>query len=162
MAKVIEAVDPHAAWATMSVKTLFNIFLYGLLVGTVTFALYIGLERFVFEPILCNESAALARCESREEFAGGVAIVIGSIIGLILLVRERVYRPILAIIGVGVALWGLFALLTAVPIVLAMIIGVLLYSLAYVLFAWLVQPTSLVISVVGVVVVAALARLAIG
>lgn len=162
MAKVIEAIDPHAAWATMSVKTLANIFLYGLLVGAVTFGLYVGLERFVFEPILCTDSSALARCDSREEFANGIAIVVGSIIGLVLLVRERVYRPILAIIGIAVALWGLFGLLSSLPIVLAGFTGVVLFALAYVLFSWLVQPTSLVVSVVGVVVVAMLARLAVG
>jgi len=162
MAKVIEASDPHAAWATMSVKTLTNIFLYGLIVGAVTFALYVGLERLVFEPILCNESAALARCDSREEFAGGVAIVLGSILGLVLLVRERVYRPILAIIGVGVATWGMLTLLASLPILLAFVTAIILFSLAYVLFSWLVQPTSLVVSVVGVIAVAVLARIAVG
>jgi Flp pilus assembly protein protease CpaA len=84
VAKVIEASDPHAAWATMNVKTLINIFLYGLLVGLLTFALYMVLEQFVFEPVLCRESAALARCESKEEFASGVAIVLGSMVGLVL------------------------------------------------------------------------------
>lgn len=162
MAKVVEATDPHAAWATMDVKTIINIFLYGLLVGLVTFALYVGLERFVFEPVLCNESAALARCESKEEFASGVAIVLGSLLGLFLLVRERVYRPILAVLGVAVSLWGIFALLAVLPVLLAAAVAILMFSIAYVLFSWLVQPTSLVISVVAVIVVAALARLAIG
>ncbi len=162
MAKVIEAIDPHAAWATMSVQTLTRIFLYGLLVGVVSFALYVGLDRLVFEPILCRENAALARCESKEQFAAGAAIVLGSLLGLFLLVRERVYRPILAILGVAIGLWGIYALVGALPVVLAAIVSTILFALAYVLFSWLVQPTSLVISLVGVVVVSTLARLAIG
>lgn len=162
MAKIIEAVDPHAAWATMSVTTLTRIFVYGLLVGVVSFALYVGLDRFVFEPILCRESAALARCETKDEFAAGTAIVLGALLGLFLLVRERVYRPILAIIGVLVALWGVFALVGSLPVFLAAFVAVLLFALAYVLFSWLVQPTSLVVSLVGVILVATLARIAIG
>ena len=162
MAKVIEASDPHAAWATMSVRTLTRIFLYGLLVGVVTFALYVGLERFIFEPILCRDSAALARCENKTGFAAGTAIILGSMLGLVLLVRERVYRPILAILGVAVALWGVFALAGVLPVGFAFIVVTLVFALAYVLFSWLVQPTSLIISVVGVIVVAALSRLAVG
>ena len=160
MAKVIEASDPHAAWATMSMRMLANIFFYGLLVGLVTLVLYTLLERFVFEPILCRETAALARCEVKSDFASGVSIVLGSMLGLVLLVRERVYRPILAIIGVAISVWSLFGLVTALPFILAAAVVALLYALAYVVFSWLVQPTSLVVSVVGVVIVAALARLA--
>ena len=162
VAKVIAAIDPHAAWATMSMRTLANIGLYGIIIGIATFLLYIGLERFIFEPILCRETDALARCESRQDFSSGVAIVLGSIIGLVLLVRERVYRPILAIIGVAVSLWSVFALVSGLPVVLAAATSTILFGIAYVLFAWLVQPTSLVVSVVGVTLVAMAARLAIG
>ncbi len=162
MAKVIEAIDPHAAWATMSVQTLTRIFLYGAIVGLTSFLLYIGLDRLVFDPILCREGAALARCESKDEFAAGTAIVLGSLLGLFFLVRERVYRPILAILGVAVALWGVYALLAQLPVVLAGLVATVLFALSYVLFSWLVQPTSLVVSIIGVVVISALARLAIG
>lgn len=162
MAKVIQAVDPHAAWSTMSVRMVAKIFLYGLLVGVVSFALYVGLDRFVFEPVLCRENAALARCESKDEFAAGAAIVLGSLLGLFLLVRERVYRPILAIIGIAISLWGVFGLVGVLPILLAACVATILFGLAYVVFSWLVQPTSLVVSLVGVLIVSALARLAIG
>lgn len=162
MAKVIQAIDPHAAWTNMSMRTIAKIFAFGLLVGIVSFALYVGLDRFVFEPILCRENGALARCESKEEFAAGAAVVLGSFLGLFLLVRERVYRPILAVLGIAISLWGVFGLVGALPVVLAACVAMLLFALAYVVFSWLVQPTSLVVSLVGVVVVATLARLAVG
>lgn len=162
MAKVIQAVDPHAAWTTMSVRMVTKIFLFGLLVGIVSFALFVGLDRFVFEPVLCRENAALARCENKETFAAGTAIVLGSLLGLFLLVRERVYRPILAIIGIAISMWGIFGLVGTLPVFLAASVATLLFALAYVVFSWLVQPTSLVVSLVGVVIVSALARLAVG
>lgn len=162
MAKVIEAVDPHAAWATMSVKTLTKIFLYGAMVGVLSFGLYLALDRLVFDPVLCRENVALARCETKDEIAAGTAIVLGSFLGLFLLVRERVYRPILAVIGVAIALWGVFALVGNLPIILAGIVAVIFFALSYVLFSWLVQPTSLLISLGGVVIAATVARLAVG
>ncbi|HRJ06267.1 MAG TPA: hypothetical protein PK096_03725 [Candidatus Saccharibacteria bacterium] len=159
MAKVIEASDPHAAWATMDGRSLVNILLSGLIVGAVTYAAYLLLERFVFEPILCRESVALARCETKEHFASGVAIVIGSMLGLILLVRERVYRPILALIGVAVGLWSIFTVVAALPWIAALIVTVLAFGVAYMLFSWLVQPTSLVLCIALVILAAALVRL---
>lgn len=162
MTKVIEAYDPHAAWATMSVRTLTRIFIYGLLVGAITYVLYLLVEQFILEPILCREGAALARCESKGDVAAGLSMIIGSFIGLSFLVRERVYRPILAIIGVAISLWGVFTLVTSLPIVLGAIVLTLLVATAYVLFSWIVQPTSLVVSVVGVIVVVVLARVALG
>lgn len=159
MAKIIEATDPHAAWTTMDIKKVLNVFVYGLIIGVVTYALFLLLERFVFEPVLCRDSAALARCESREDFASGVAIILASMGGLTLLVRERVYRPILAIIGVAIALWNIFSLVAALPLLLSIATVAILFGLAYLLFSWLVQPISLLVSVAGVATVALLARL---
>lgn len=162
MARVIEANDPHAAWATMSVRTLMTVFLYGLVIGLITYVLFVLLERLVFEPVLCREGAALARCESKDEIAAGVAIILGSFGGLALLVRERIYRPIMAVLGVALSLWGVFSLVASLPAILAIVVVVLLFATAYVLFAWLVQPTSLTISIVGVLIAIVLARIAHG
>ena len=160
MAKIIEANDPHAAWATMSVRTLITIFIYGLAVGTATLVLYWLFKQFVFEPILCREGAALARCESKDSISSGLAIIVGSFIGLALLVRERVYRPMLAVLGIVVSVWGVFGLAMSLPVILAGIVIVITIATAYVLFSWLVQPTSLVVSIAGVAIVCVLARLA--
>jgi hypothetical protein len=162
VAKVVQAIDPHAAWATMTMRTVLNIFLYGLLVGAVTFGLFLLLDKIVFEPILCGNTMALSRCESKDGFASGVAILLASMLGLFFLVRERVYRPILAILGVCISLWGIFGLVAIMPVALAGIVAAILFGLSYVLFSWLVQPTSLLISIGGVVLAAILARLAVG
>lgn len=162
MAKVIEATNPHAAWATMSMRSVVTIFLYGLAVGVLTYAVHLLLEKFVFDPILCRESTAILHCENAPAISAGTAIVVGSFAGLVLLVRQRVYRPILAILGVVVSLWGIFAVVASLPVVVAALCVSLLFALAYVLFSWLVQPTSLVVSVAAVIIVAVLARLALG
>ncbi len=162
MAKVVEAVHAHAAWSTMSVRSIVKVFVYGLGVGLLTYALYLALEQVIFDPILCKENSALVHCEDAPSIAGGVAMILGSLAGLVLLVRERVYRPIMAILGVMIALWGIFTVTASLPLIVAILYVALLFAAAYILFSWLVQPTSLVVSIAGVLIVASLARLAMG
>lgn len=159
MAKVIEATDPHAAWATMSTRTLINIFISGLIVGAVTFLLFVILDKYVFEPILCREGVSAVRCENKQDFASGIAVVLGSMLGLILLVRERVYRPILALIGTAISLWALLAIVASLPWMAGLAITLVTFGVAYMLFSWLVQPTSLALCIALVIVATALVRL---
>ena len=158
MAKVIEATEPRLAWTIMSPLGTLNIALQGALVGVVTYALYLLLVNYVFTPILCNQANDVGRCDSAPAFAGAMAILIGSMLGLILLIRERVYRPLLAILGIVVGLWGVFGLVVNLPWIAAALIIVATFALAYALFSWLVQPASLMAGAVAVLVVAVLIR----
>lgn len=162
MAKVIETSNPREVWVTMSMRTVLVVFLYGASVGAISYLMHLVFERFIFDPILCRESAAIVRCESASAISAGTAMVVGSFIGLTLLVRERIYRPILAIIGLTVSLWGVFMLVAQLPAVLALVVVSLIFAAAYVLFSWLVQPKSLEISIASVVLATILARLALG
>lgn len=148
MAKVVEAVDPQAAWATMSWRSLISIGLIGVLIGVVTYALNLVLLHLVFEPIMCRDSLALVRCDSKESLSAGVAIVLASMVGLVFLVRERVYRPLLVILAVALSMWGIFVAVAGLPWLLATVVVALAFALCYMLFAWLVQPNSLAISLI--------------
>ncbi len=159
MAKVIEAVTPQTAWATMEWRKLLSIFVLGTLAGVVTYALYVLLLQFVFEPIMCRENSALARCESKEDFASVVAIIVGSTIGLILLVRERVYRPLLVIAAVALGLWGIFSLVAGMQWLVGTAVVALGFGLAYAAFAWLAQPVSFLVALICVTVLVAFTRL---
>lgn len=150
MAKVVEASDPHVAWTTMTWRQGMTLFLSGVLVGLVTYGLYVLLERYVFEPIMCRETVALVRCESKDEFANVIALVLGSMLGIVLMVRQRVYRPLLAILGIFLAFWSIFLTLAALPWIVMMIVAALTFGFAYLLFGWLVQPISLPVSLVMV------------
>lgn len=161
MAKVVEAIDSHAAWSVMRPRTALNVFLYGLIVGAVTYLLFLLLDRLVFQMILCQQGMVTARCDTSSGYASGVSIILGSIVGLVLLVRERIYRPILAIIGVCVSLWTIFAIVASLPLLVALVIISVIFGLSYLLFSWLVQPTSLFVSLAGVIIVSTLARLGI-
>lgn len=150
MAKMVEASDPQAAWGTMSWRSVLNIFLVGVLVGLLTYLLYLLLQRFVFEPIMCRDSVALARCDNKDDFASIVALVLGSMLGLVLMVRERVYRPLLASLGIFLSFWTIFIVLANLPWIAVLVISALAFGIGYTLFAWLVQPISLATSLIAV------------
>lgn len=160
MAKMIEAVNPYATWTSMGRRSVLNVFLCGLIVGVATYLVYMLLERFVFQPIACNGPMAVVRCESSTAFSSGTAMVLGSLLGLVLLVRERVYRPILAILGVVIGLWGLLLVLATLPWFVAVLAAGIVFGLAYLLFSWLVQPTNFFVGLMSVVVVTVVCRVA--
>lgn len=159
MAKVIEATEPQAVWATMSWRSLASIGVIGIIIGFVAYALNLVLLNFVFEPIMCRDSVALIRCGSKEAFASGVAIVLASMVGLIFLVRERVYRPLMVVLAVALAMWGVITLVASLPWLLATLVIVLAFALSYMLFAWLVQPVNLILAVVLAVLAIVAVRL---
>lgn len=159
MAKVVEAKDPQIAWATMSWRSLASIGLIGVLIGFVTYALYLVLLNYVFEPIMCRDSVALVRCGSKEGFSSAVAIVLASMVGLVFLVRERVYRPLLVILSVALAMWGVFMLVLGMNWLAATLVVVAAFALSYMLFSWLVQPASLLYALIFVTVAVVAVRL---
>lgn len=159
MARVVQATDPRTVWATMTWRSLVSIGLVGLLVGVVTYALQLVLLQYVFEPIMCREGASIARCDSREAFASSLAIILGSIVGLIFLVRQRGYRPLLVVLAVGLSMWGVFVAIAALPWLIAVLSISLAFALSYMLYSWLVQPDSLMLSLVLVTVTVVVVRL---
>ena len=160
MAKVIEAQNPEAAWATMNWRSLATVFLTGALIGLITYALYLPLARLVFEPILCGDnSVALVRCGSETSFASTIAIVISSMVGLIFLVRSRVFRPLLVVLATALSLWGLLILIASLPWLVGVLITALAFGVGYAVFAWLAQPTNLITALVSVTVLIVAARL---
>lgn len=148
MAKVVEAINPQERWAMMSWRQLVSIGLIGVLIGIVTYALNLVLLNMVFEPLMCRDSVALVRCGSKEGFASGVAIVLISMIGLVFLVRERVFRPLLVVLAVALSLWGLFLIVATLPWLVATLVVALAFAFSYMLYAWLAQPTSLALTLV--------------
>lgn len=162
MPKVVEAETPGRAWVSMSWRSVFAVFVAGIITGLATYAMYVIFERFIFEPILCRDSAAIARCDSKDTLAGGAAMILGSLLGLVLMVRERVFRPLLVVLAVLISLWGVFTVTVNLPWFGAMVAVALATGLAYALFAWLAQPASFVVAAVLVVIAVALVRLVVG
>ena len=114
MAKVVEN-NLAASWITMSTRAVLNVLVIGVVVGLVNYALYIFFNQLVFQPLLCSGNGGMMSCSSSAGLANGLSILIASTIGLVFLVRERVYRPLLVVLAAGVALGGLASAVVVLP-----------------------------------------------
>jgi hypothetical protein len=144
--KVIE--QPRPAAIVMSFPDLARVLISGFVIGLITYALYVTLDRYVFTPTLCGDVAGLAeRCQSKEEFSSVLAMVLSGILALIALIQTRVYRPLLVVLLVTISLWGVPIVATSLPWwAFTGIMGVI-FALTYAAFAWLVQVRNLYLAI---------------
>jgi len=133
--------------------------LLGLLIGVGVWGLSWVIGQFIIDPILCRDMA-LQACEDATSVAGNIAAIIGACVGLGLLLRRDVRRPVLIVAAVLVALWGLAGWLEGLSWLESLGWTAVLYALAYVAFTWLTRPRSLVAALLIAAVVVATARVA--
>ena len=150
---VAPSVSPLVA---MSIPDVLRAFAVGSLVGVVSTGLFYALDQFIFGAALCR--AGVEGCASAPVYSGIIATVVGIIVGIIALAKSGIYRPLPAAIAASVAMWGVFALLGNVVWYWGLVIGAVLFGLAYMLFAWLSRIRSFIISIIVLVAVAVLIR----
>lgn len=128
--------------------------LYGVIVGLIAALGYLFLEKFIFEAVLCRGAELI--CGQTSTYAAIFAAAIASIVGLVLLSRARIYRPLFIVLATLIALWGIQSHLVALSWYWAVPCAVVLCALSYVVFAWLARIRSfilyLIISIVLIVV----------
>lgn len=118
----------------------------GLIVWILTFLV----KQAVIVPLFCSGA-----CTNATDVAGVVATVLGGAVGLMGLVRVGVYRPLMIVIAVAIALGGLAGLVYGMAWYQTLLWSVALYAAAYAAFAWFVRIRPLIpalIVVIGVVI----------
>lgn len=151
--RVVEQ-QPRPVMLLMSWVELGRIFIIGAIIGLLSAALYVMLDKYVLTPALCSAPEMASRCAAKPYFASGIAMVIGAIAGLFALVQQRAYRPLLVILLATAGLWNVVLLTAMLPLWTAAIATALIFGIVYCAFAWLAQIRNFVIAlVVGVVLV---------
>ena len=156
---VVENVERVEPVVPMYRNELASIITVGVSVGVITWVAMSLLERYVFAAVMCRQDAA-ANCTDAAGYALTVALILGALAGLIALVQVRVYRPLLVVVAATTALWG-FAdkLIAGLDWYWALPITVIVFGLAYGLFAWVARLRSFILSVVISVVLVVMIRL---
>lgn len=131
----------------------------GAMVGLIAWLLASLLFKFVFAPVLCRPIAP-TDCQLAPSYGLIAGLLIANLIGLIALVRMRLYRPLLAIIAVTVALWPFGWLISQLAWGWTLLAFVVVWALGYALFAWIARTKSFVLAVILAVVAAFIVRLA--
>lgn len=153
--EVNQGVSP---FVSMSRRDVRDILLCGASVGLFVGILYALLDNFVFGAVLCRAQQS-ADCSQAPQYAMIVATVIGAIGGLVALARVRVYRPLFVVLFATICLWLGNVLVAGVAWYWTLVVLTVLYTIAYLLFAWLARLRSFVLAAVVAIVVLVIVRL---
>lgn len=142
----------------MPQQHLAQIAMLGLALGAAAWLLALLVKQVVLEPLFCGDPTNGA-CISATDTAANVSAIIVAFIGLLGLVRLSVYRPLLIVLAVLVSLWGIGSWTSGMEWYESLAWFIVLYTLCYLAFSWLVRPRSFVPTIILVVVGVVLVRL---
>jgi membrane protein len=142
---------------SMSRRELISMILVGVAVGAIISVLYFLLNKFIFSAVLCRPQST-ADCGQAPNYAMIVAMLVGSIGGVVGLARTRIYRPLLIVIVSVIALWGIQNVLMGLDWYWAMMITAVFFGLAYGVFGWLARIRNFILAIVLVAVLTVLVR----
>lgn len=142
----------------MSVQRLLSVVVVGLVTGLAIWGLTLLLDTYIYKALLCaNETAH--QCISSTRYATVTATILGAAAGLFGLVRLQVFRPLLVVAAAIVALWGLLAVVSPMKWYLALPAVMLLYGVAFAIFAWLARIRHFLVSLIAIIILIVVVRL---
>jgi len=134
--------------------------LIGMGVGILWWAItYAGLH-FVISPILCKSAVSIGSCSDPLGLSGNIASVLAGAVGLGVLVRERVFRPIIVALASGITLWGLSIWVDGLSLGEILLWSAILYGISYLLYSWISRYAISIPVMLAVACVVIIARIA--
>ena len=113
---------------------------------------------YIIEPLLCGRSAT-ETCMQAGAMASNIAAIVRAIVGMGLLIRLRITRSLVVVLGVLIALWGVFALYDGLAWWAITLWLAALYALAYLVVGWISRFRNYWWAIAGVVVAVLAVRL---
>ena len=151
---------PAVPFVTMTIGDLMRAILTGAGVGLVSTGIFLLLNKFIFAAALCRDG--VQGCENAPLYSTIITVVVASIIGVVALAKVGIYRPLLVAVAAPVALWSLFAMINGILWYWALLVGALLFALAYGLFAWVSRIRAFVVSIILLIVLVVIVRSVLG
>ena len=106
----------------------------GASLGLLWWVLTALLRFYVVEPIACRDLSTATACVDSMGVAGSIATVLIALLGVFVLIRTLQPRPIIISVAAAIVLWTLGSYVSGLAWYEALLWGVLLYALTYVLF----------------------------
>lgn len=115
------------------------------------------IKNYIIEPIACRDLSTAAACVDSLGVAGAIATVLVALIGAFVLVRTLQPRPIIIAAGVAILLWSLGYYVNGLDWYEAVLWGILLYALSYVLLGLIARivwlPAAIITAAVVILVI---------
>lgn len=133
------------------------------LIGAALGVLYWGLTmlvgHFIIDPLFCSDAVNASTCSNSVGISGNVAGILVATIGLGVLVRLSILRPLIIAIATAAALWGLAGWTDGLGWAEIVAWSTLLYALCYILFSWISRYAKSVPVLVAAVTIVIIARI---
>jgi hypothetical protein len=129
-------------------------------IGVLWWLLTFLIDHFVVDPLLCKSAIDANTCSNSIELSGNIATILASVVGLGLLIRQRVLRPIVVALASAITLWGLAVWVDDLVYGEALLWGAFLYGLTYMLYSWVSRYTlsvPVMLAAAGIIVIARIA-----
>jgi hypothetical protein len=150
---MVYVVGQTAPVGPTSFRTILAPFFIGLGVAALALGLGYLLDAYVIGRITCGVGTSVVSCESSPAFSSAIGLIIACVVSLVLLVRQRVYRPLLVMLAALAVLWGIGASWPAAMNLLGISLAVVAGGLVFSLFSWLAQIRNFIISIVCIIAV---------
>lgn len=135
---------------------LVSVILLGALVGLLVLGFGAFLDRVIFTAYLCQDPTS-SQCMNAKSYAEFIAVLAGSVAGLVGLIALRVYRPLLVVIVSMISLWGLMQTSWNLSIFASLLATTILYGAAFGFYSWIARIrifwVTLVIMIVAVIAI---------
>ncbi len=141
-----------------SLGSLWQITLVGIVLGALFWCLTIATEQYFVNPIFCRTLTNAYTCLYSTSISGDIATILIAVVGIVLLLRLYVARPLLIAVAVGASLWGLTKWTSGLYWGEAIAWSVLLYGVAYTLFSWVARYIKSAPVVLSTIVIVAAIR----
>ncbi len=133
----------------------------GVFLGILYWLLTILMSRYVIDPIYCGSSVDTSVCASSIPMAGNIVSIIVATIGLGIMIRYSVVRPIIIAVASAIALWGLAGWTEGLVWYEIGLWSALLYGFSYVLFSWISRYNRTVPVLVAILATLIILRVAV-
>jgi hypothetical protein len=133
-----------------------RVVLVGAALGIFYIVITFLLSRYVVEPLACREAVT---CLNATPLAGNIAAVLTAVLGIFVLVRFGAGWPLIIAVAAAALLWDLAAWTAGLWWLEVTAWAVLLYALAYGLFAWIGRSSRLVVVAVTSLVIVVIIRI---
>lgn len=143
-------------------RELLQIVIVGGSLGALTPILSDAIAHFIIEPFFCRNENAFSFCGEGGAMAFGIALILLSIAGLLILASLRTYQPLINVVAPLAALWGLDQYIQTLAnhhTLEFYAVSVGLFALAYALFYLLLRIRNFAVSLALIVIMVILVRL---
>lgn len=154
MSETDEAIN-WRPFTPIEAKKVIGIAALGAVMGLLVWELAMVLSRYVLSAWFCHGDVG-STCDGAPQYAEAIASIVGGTVGLFFLVKLQVFRPLLVVIGVVAATWGIVTKAAPLPWYGIGLTAIFMYAFAYVAFAWIARLRAfwLVLALMVILVIA--------